>query len=109
MWTPLDRADVEPASVLHDEYSVAFAQRTDYFRGQAQHGGLVGRAVADDERAATLRDRVEHATKCAPEQKRLPIDEVGIHAPDRDDVGSLPCGLGRRSPTVLHRGAEPSD
>jgi len=65
---PRSVAPTEPASVLDDEHSFARAQGADYIGGQAEHGCLVGWAVADDERAATCRHRVEHAAKRATEQ-----------------------------------------
>jgi ATP-dependent DNA helicase RecG len=51
----VERVYLERAGVLDEQDAVALAQRRDGPAGQSEHGCLVGRAVADHERAGSVR------------------------------------------------------
>ncbi len=86
----MDALDPEPAVVLDDQDAFALAQRGDDLGGQAEDSSLVGRAVADDQRAAIVGQRVEDAAKRSPQQHRLLLDEVGID-PAQSPRDRRPC------------------
>jgi len=48
------------------------------FAGEAEDGGLVRRAVADDEGAAVVGQSVEDATECDAEPLGVLGDELGV-------------------------------
>jgi hypothetical protein len=61
-----------------EEDSCAFRERRHDLAGEAKDGGLVCGAVARDEGASVIRQRVEDAAQCSAEPLRVVGDELGV-------------------------------
>jgi hypothetical protein len=69
----------DPIAVLarDDVDAGALGERRHDLAGEAEDGGLVRRAMADDERAAAVRQRVENAAERGAEPLRVFCDDLG--------------------------------
>src|SRR5215218_9292682 len=73
--------DPEPAFVGRDQDPGALGQGGDQLAGEAEHGRLVGWAVADGQRPVAVPEPLQHPAQGRPERGRLLVDEPGVDRP----------------------------
>jgi hypothetical protein len=70
--------DTDGSVLLDDEHAATLRDRLDHVARQPENGGLVGRAVAGDERATSFGEPAEDATQPGREPGGVFLDELRV-------------------------------
>ena len=95
-----------PVAVGNDQHAGALAHRLDDLAGESEHGGFVGRAVADSECPPTLGEALEDAAQRRAEDGGVLFDELGIRLAQRPQIAAAGALVGL-APAILDLGAQP--
>jgi putative pyruvate formate lyase activating enzyme len=96
----LERFDRVAVVAGDDEDTRALRERLHDFAGEAENRGLVCRAMAGDEGASAVRQRVEDAAQCCAEPLGVLGDELGVGVPQRRELAASRL-LVRQAPAIL--------